>query len=133
MRLETIGRNVASAVRPPKVEAVEIAILSAEQIVDVLSRLDGHQLHPIAALALGTGMRRGELCGLAWGTVDLDGAVVRVERSLEETKEGLRFKGPKTRHGDRPVSLPPVVWISFARIAADRAKRGFCLDWPRRR
>jgi integrase len=65
-------------------------------------------LHPIAALALGTGMRRGELCGLAWGAVDLDGATVRVERSLEETKQGLRFKAPKTRHGYRVVSLPPV-------------------------
>ena len=54
-------------------------------------------------------MRRGELCGLAWGTVDLEGATVRVERSLEETREGLRFKAPKTRHGHRTVSLPPFV------------------------
>jgi integrase len=108
MRLEIIGRNVASAVRPPKVAAAEIAILSAEQIAHVLARLDGHPLHPITALALGTGMRRGELCGLAWGAVDLDSAVVRVERSMEETREGLRFKGPKTRHGHRVVSLPPV-------------------------
>jgi integrase len=31
---------------------------------------------------------------------------VRVERSLEETAAGLRFKAPKTRHGYRSVSLP---------------------------
>src|SRR5216684_542206 len=109
MRLEIVGRNVAHAVRPPKVDVSEPAILSSDQIADVLARLDGHTLHPIAALALGTGMRRGELCGLAWGAVDLDGATVRVERSLEETKEGLRLKAPKTRHGHRLVSLPPLV------------------------
>jgi integrase len=106
MRLEIISRNVAHAVPPPKVEAAEVAILSAAQMADVLARLAGHTLHPIVALALGTGMRRGELCGLAWGALDLDSAAVRVERSLEETADGLRFKPPKTRHGRRTISLP---------------------------
>jgi len=106
MRLEIISRNVAHAVPSPKVEAAEVAILSAAQMADVLATLAGHPLHPIVALALGTGMRRGELCGLAWGALDLDGAVVRVERSMEETTEGLRFKPPKTRHGRRTISLP---------------------------
>jgi integrase len=106
LRLEMIPRNSASAVPPPKVEVNEVAILSAEQIADALARLEGHPLHPIVAFALGTGMRRGEICGLAWGAIDLDAAVVRVERSLEETAEGLRFKPPKTRHGRRTVSLP---------------------------
>jgi integrase len=30
-----------------------------------------------------------------------------VERSIEETKEGLRYKGPKTTNGRRTLSLPP--------------------------
>jgi integrase len=107
IRLETVGRNPAHIVPPPKPEAEEIAILSAEQIADVPCRLEGHPLHPIVTLALSTGMRRGELCGLPWGALDLDGAVVRVERSLEETESGLRFKPPKTRHGRRSISLPP--------------------------
>ena len=32
---------------------------------------------------------------------------MRVERSLEETRAGLRFKAPKTRNGRRSISLPP--------------------------
>jgi integrase len=106
MRLEIISRNVAHAVRAPKVDAAEIVILSQDQISEVLAGLDGHALYPVDALAPATGMRRGELCGLAWGAVDLDAASVRVERSLEETEAGLRFKPPKTRHGHRAVSLP---------------------------
>jgi integrase len=109
IRLEIIGRNVASAVPPPKVTAVEIAILTADQIAHVLTKLNGHPLRPLVALAIGSGMRRGEICGLPWGAVDLERVTVRVERSLEETKEGLRFKEPKTRHGHRTVSLPPMV------------------------
>jgi integrase len=104
-----VARNVTHAIRPPKVADTEIASLTADQIADVLSRLNGHALHPIVTLALGTGMRRGEICALAWGAIDLDGAAVRVERSLEETKAGLRFKAPKTRRGYRVVSLPASV------------------------
>jgi integrase len=77
-----VSRNVAATLRPPKVERTELEILSAEQIAEVLGRLEGHTLHPIVALALGTGMRRGEICGLAWGELDLDGAMLRVERLI---------------------------------------------------
>jgi integrase len=56
---------------------------------------------------LATGMRRGELLAVRLSDVDLDGAKIRIERSLEETKKGLRFKEPKTKHGNRTISLPP--------------------------
>jgi integrase len=106
LRLEIVARNAASTVPPPKVEVAEIAILSPEQITHVLARLTGHPLHAIVAFALGTGMRRGEICALQWGDLDLDAAIVRIERSLEETADGLRLKAPKTRHGRRTVTLP---------------------------
>lgn len=43
---------------------------------------------------------------MRWSDVDLDGASLQVERSLEETKAGLRFKTPKTKHGRRTISPP---------------------------
>jgi integrase len=103
---EIVTRNVSHAVSPPKVEREEVAILTAHQINDTLRRIEDHPLHPIATLAIATGMRRGEICGLAWGAVDLGGATVRVECSLEETAAGLRIKPPKTRQGLRTISLP---------------------------
>ena len=102
----TLARNVAEIRRPPKVEEREIEILAPEQIADVLAKLEGHTLFPIVSLALAT-MRRGELLGLQWGDIDLDRGVLRVERSLEETKAGLRFKPPKTKRGRRNITLPP--------------------------
>jgi integrase len=90
----------------PKVEAEKIEILSEDQVFAVLKALEGHSLYPIVSLALLTGMRRGELLGLQWGDVDLDGATLRVERAVEETKAGLRLKPPKTKRGRRSISLP---------------------------
>ena len=102
----TLTRNVAAVHAPPKVEEDEIEILSADQIADVLAKLNGHTLYPIVALALATGMRRGELLGLQWGDIDLDAGTFRVERSLEETNAGLRLKSPKTKSGRRNITLP---------------------------
>ena len=63
----TLARNVAAIHQPPKVEEREIEILTPDQIGEVLAKLDGHPLYPIVALALATGVRRGELLGLQWG------------------------------------------------------------------
>jgi len=104
---EIVSRNVASAIKPPKVESAEVQILSGDEIGTVLKKVRGHALYPIVGLALATGMRRGELLGLQWGDINLDKATLKVERSVEETKAGLRLKTPKTKHGRRTISLPP--------------------------
>ena len=74
---ETLHRNVAGVIHPPKVQAEEVEILTPKQISDVLDQLGGHALYPIVALALATGMRRGELLALRWDDLDLDGATVK--------------------------------------------------------
>lgn len=103
-----VHQNVAALVTPPRVAATEIEILAPDQARVLLQKLEGHSIYPSSVLALATGMRRGELLALRWRDVDLDGAVLRVEQSLEETtKAGLRFKSPKTKHGRRSITLPP--------------------------
>jgi integrase len=90
----TLIRNVAAIRKPPAVEEEEIEILTPDQVSHVLEALRGHRLYPIVSLAAATGMRRGELLALQWSDIDLDRGVLRVERSLEETKAGLRVKPP---------------------------------------
>jgi integrase len=89
------------------VTATEVEIIREDQIKAVLTKLRGRTMYPIAALALATGMRRGELLALRRQDIDLDGAKIRVERSLEQTKAGLRFKSPKTKHGRRTIAINP--------------------------
>jgi hypothetical protein len=47
---ETLARNVATVISPPKVEKEEIEILSAEEVGATLAKLQGHDLYSIAAL-----------------------------------------------------------------------------------
>jgi integrase len=72
----------------------------------VLAKLNGHTIFPVVSLALATGLRWGELLGLQWGDINLDAATLRVERSVEETRSGLRCKPPKTKRGRRNITLP---------------------------
>jgi integrase len=117
----TVARNVAAICKPPRVEADEVEILSPAQVPAVLEALTGSWLYAVAALALATGMRRGELLALHWCDVDLDKATLRVERSVEETKaHGLRIKPPKTKAGRRNVSLPGA---TVAMLRAHRAEQ----------
>ncbi len=104
-----IQQNPAVLTKAPSVTSPEIEILSEAETMTVLRKLRGRSLYPIIALAIASGMRRGELLALMWKNVDLDGARLRVEHSLEQTKAGLRVKPPKTRHGRRTISLP--AWV----------------------
>src|SRR6476661_3998260 len=92
----TLARNVTALRRPPAAEAVEVDILAPAEVTAVLDALRDHALYPIVALALATGLRRGELLALEWSDIDLDRASLTVSKSVEETRAGLRIKPPKT-------------------------------------
>ena len=96
---------------PPRVQQSEIEIIREDEIKLVLNALRGRNLplYTIATVALATGMRRGELLALRWKNIDLDGGKLRIEQSLEQTKAGLRFKPPKSKHGRRTITIPPAV------------------------
>jgi integrase len=106
-----IQQNPATSVHPPRVASKEIEIASENEIKAVLQYLRdrNHELYTIATVALATGARRGELCALKWKDFDLESGKLRIERSLETTRAGLRIKSPKTRHGRRIISIPAAV------------------------
>ena len=106
---EILARNVARIAKPPKWESGEVVILTKDQIAEVLDKLAGHPLYPIAATAIGTGARRGEIAALTWGDVDLDAGTMTIRQALEQTKKhGTRVKAPKTKAGRRTIGMPAV-------------------------
>ena len=119
VRWQLLVRNPAAAVQTPSAPRSTVQVLDATETATLLRRAEGMRIHTPIVLAVSTGMRRGEIAALAWTEVDLDSrpASVRVIRSLEQTKGGLRFKVPKTAMGARTIPLP-----SFAATALRRHK-----------
>jgi integrase len=101
--------NRCTGVYLPSVPATEASVLQTSEIPVMFAALRGRTFYPLAVVALGTGMRRGELLALRWQDVNLDKGVINVERSLEQTRKGLRFKSPKSARGKRTISLAPAV------------------------
>jgi integrase len=112
--------NVATAVKPPPVPHGEIPVLSHDQIGLVLRHLDGQDLRPVVSFLLGTGCRRGEALALRWKDLDLEKGTVRIERSLEHTRSGVRVKSPKTAHSRRSITIAP--WL-VAELRAHHARQ----------
>jgi integrase len=65
---------------------------------------DAGRWHPFWALALASGMRRGELCGLRWTDVDFAAGVVSVDRSTTQVGNERVTTTPKN-HERRKVSI----------------------------
>lgn len=128
-KFDAVAKNVCSSPAggqsAPKVVREEMQVLNEEEIKSVLDKLRarrerrgnqgrpfrlGRTLYPKVALALFTGMRRGEILALRWRNLDFDSGVIKVRDSLEETKKhGLRVKLTKTGAGRRDITLPTIV------------------------
>ena len=118
--LEWLKSNVAAQVRKPKVKKREIRILSeVEQrmLINVAKPKDKMLFH----LALHSGLRKGELLGLQWDSVDLDKGTIFV---CEQFTHGA-VTTPKTDAGRRIVPIDPDTtkqlrrWRAVARRPVD--------------
>ena len=108
MRWQILGRNVADAVTPPRVEHREMTVLNEDQTAQLLAAARSTRLDIVIQLAVMTGLRRGEILALRWQDVDLERGVAHVRRSLEQLRGGLNFKQPKTAKSRRTIALPPL-------------------------
>jgi integrase len=108
VREEIIPRNVAKLVLVPAPRYKINRGLAAQQAKATLKAADGHRLCALYVLALFLGLRRGELLGLRWQDVDLDGAKLEVVQTLQRVAGSLRLVPPKTDDSARTVPLPPV-------------------------
>lgn len=85
----------------------------------------GHELATLFRLAGATGMRRGELVGLRWNDVDLDGARINVRRQITSTDYVVRDDEPKSERGVRVVTLDAGTLEVLQAIESDRGVHVF--------
>jgi integrase len=111
VRWALIPRNPADDVKAPTPTPKEMHPLSADEarrLLEVASE-SGDRLEALYVLAVHTGMRRGELLGLKWEDVDLDGRfpTIRVRRTLTRNGTSYVLGEPKTKKSRRTVRLTP--------------------------
>ena len=102
----TIKRNILDAVIAPKVIKKEVEVWDTETRAKAMTILRESQYGDFYQLGLMTGMRRGELAGLKWASVNLASKHLQVVNTLQRiTGQGLMNGQPKTERSRRSIAL----------------------------
>lgn len=104
-----INRNIADQATPPKNPRHEAEFFEVEEILKIKEVLDEEPMKYRLAtyLLINTGIRRGELIGIRWKSVDFENATIRIENNVVYTEEhGLVTNTPKNNEC-RTVNIAP--------------------------
>ena len=131
VRWGKVARNVADLVDPPQAPRHEMQTLTLEQVRTLLRAVEEDRLGALYALAVTTGMRRGELLGLRWSDVDVPNQALAVTGSLQRVKgKGLVRVEPKTARSRRRILLTPTAVAALGRHqSAQAVERLKAADW----
>ena len=101
-----IPRNPAVKAKPPrpKSQGGELRYWTPGELSQFLELIEGHRLEAAFHLLAMTGARRGEVAGLRWVDVDLDGTRITIRQALLNGDGEVYVSSPKSYRG-RTVDL----------------------------
>ncbi len=109
MRWDLVPRNVATLTDPPKLERFEANPIPAADVGKFLRAAEGDPLEALWMTTLWLGMRQGEVFGLRWSDVDVEGRSLRIQKQLQWTGKKPRVPSlvdTKTQRSKRTLPLP---------------------------
>lgn len=127
VRMGLLTRNVAKSVEPPKIPLRDAPPMNVENVRLVLAAMAGTALEAIVPTAIGTGLRRSELCALRWGDLDLDAASISVRRAAKVLNGKVTISAPKTKRSTRSDIIPEFVVALLRRHRFEQMRRRFAL------
>src|SRR5450759_1773808 len=104
-----VTRNVAKLAEPPRVPRRQVTPLSPDQARTFLDAIRSDRLEALYLVALGVGLRQGEILGLAWSDLDLAAGTLTVRHALQRVEGKLILVEPKSVTSHRTVALPALV------------------------
>lgn len=109
VKARVIDYNPVLAAKPPRVEETEVQPLTAAEVRAWAAASVNPIIRAIVLFLAATGCRRGEALALTWDDVTLgpDGGTVRINKSVEQSRAGLRVKPPKSKRSRRTIVIGP--------------------------
>jgi integrase len=121
VKLKRIAWNPVDALDTVSVEVAETEVFTPEQAEAFLEAAKTHRLEALFWLALGLGLRKGELCGLSIVDVDFENALIHIREILQrvklpgEEKSRILEGTPKSRASQRTLPIPECVLDALQR------------------
>jgi integrase len=108
VRWDLVSKNAAAMVDVPRGGRPEVKPLSDDQARLFLTVVHGDRLEGLYITAMTSGLRQGELLGLRWEDVDLDGGLIHVRQQLQRIDGRQCLRDVKTEKSRRTVEIPPM-------------------------
>lgn len=121
--LELIKKNPAKKVVIPKSRQYRGEVYNMEEIKKLLEYVVGSDMELPINLAVGLGVRRGELLALKWQDVDFNNNKVKIQRSLGQVKDEVFYKSPKTESSNREIYIPEGLMVLLKKNKLDQNKQ----------
>lgn len=124
VKLRYIGFNPADACTLPRIEKKEIKPFSEVEIANFLQIIqEGEPLRDLFTVALFTGMREGEICGLSWDAVNFRDGTITVKQQLckEKKKGGQHYVAPTKNDKARTLTVAPFVMDILKKVRREQA------------
>ena len=107
VRWGLLARNPVDLIDAPRAEQREMTAWSGEQARRFVDAIATDRQFAMWVLFITTGMRRGEVAGLAWDDLDTERGVLSVQRAVISAGKGTGLSEPKTRRSRRSIPLDP--------------------------
>lgn len=126
---ELIKKNVASKCKVPEIKVKESRALTIKEQQEIVQESKNILHGEVFIVALGTGMRIGEILALTWDDIDTDAMVIRVNKTASNFREDPDDKSSryvtcigetKTKAGKRIVPLLPELLDVFNKVKSEQ-------------
>lgn len=132
LRQDIILRCPTERVEPPRVIPHEARFYTPAELKRLFGLVEGHWLELIVKLAGSLGLRREEICGLRWSSVDFELRKLHIKEARTAAGAEIVQKETKNRSSNRILHMSDDLYRLLRRERARQAERRLALGdaWP---
>ena len=121
--------NPCAGVDIPKTKKKDIRVLTVEEQREVVEHAKGRMHENMILVALGTGLRSGELRGLTWEDINFQKREISINKTLvyikdiETKKYVFKYQTPKTKNSMRTIPMQESVYKAMKNASQIKEKK----------
>lgn len=105
VELKEISENPLNYIKPPKKQETNIDVYTLNQLKKLFEVSAGTRMEIVVKLAGYLGLRRGEICGLKWSSIDFEKKLLIVNNTRTRAQVIIE-KAPKSLRSKRVLAIP---------------------------
>lgn len=132
LRQDLLLRCPTERVEPPHVIFKETRYYTAENLKKLYALVEGHRLETAVHLAGSLGLRREEICGLRWSSVDFQMRKIHIREARTAAGAKVVDKETKNRSSSRVLHMGDDIYrlLRQERLRQNEKKLAMGSEWP---